>query len=171
MPVNFYKQSRCYTRTMKHLIKVAICVLALSSCTQPGVGPKEAGGTLVGAGVGGLIGSKFGSGTGKLVTTGLGVLLGGLMGNEVGKSLDRADQLAMTQVTLQSLNTGQPGQVFTWSNPQTGHYGTVVPLHTYTSLEGSYCREYQQTIFVGGEAQHAYGTACRQPDGSWQIIS
>jgi hypothetical protein len=31
------------------------------------------------------------------------------------------------------------------------------------------CREYDSTIYVGGQPQHAYGTACQQPDGSWQI--
>jgi surface antigen len=26
-------------------------------------------------------------------------------------------------------------------------------------------------VTVGGRAEQAYGTACRQPDGSWQIVS
>ncbi len=34
-----------------------------------------------------------------------------------------------------------------------------------------YCREYQKTVYVGGEAQPAYGQACYQPDGSWEIVS
>lgn len=34
-----------------------------------------------------------------------------------------------------------------------------------------YCREYTRTIYVGGQAQQGYGTACQQPDGSWKIIS
>lgn len=33
----------------------------------------------------------------------------------------------------------------------------------------TYCREYTRTVTVGGVAQNAYGTACMQPDGSWQI--
>ncbi|MEE8203551.1 MAG: hypothetical protein V3R74_07315, partial [Alphaproteobacteria bacterium] len=32
------------------------------------------------------------------------------------------------------------------------------------------CREYQTTVNVGGQVEQAYGTACRQPDGSWQIV-
>ena len=28
-----------------------------------------------------------------------------------------------------------------------------------------------QTITVGGEVQQGYGTACRQPDGTWKIQS
>jgi len=33
------------------------------------------------------------------------------------------------------------------------------------------CREYQQTITVGGRTERAYGTACKQADGSWKIIN
>jgi hypothetical protein len=32
-------------------------------------------------------------------------------------------------------------------------------------------REFITTITVGGEQQQGYGTACRQPDGTWQIVS
>ncbi len=34
-----------------------------------------------------------------------------------------------------------------------------------------YCREYQQTIMDGGSPRTAYGKACWQRDGSWQIVS
>jgi len=33
------------------------------------------------------------------------------------------------------------------------------------------CREFQQTVIVGGQPQQGYGTTCQQPDGSWQIVS
>jgi hypothetical protein len=32
------------------------------------------------------------------------------------------------------------------------------------------CREFQQTITVGGETQEAYGTTCQQPDGRWKVM-
>jgi len=31
------------------------------------------------------------------------------------------------------------------------------------------CREFQQTITIGGTTQEAYGTTCLQPDGSWKV--
>lgn len=37
--------------------------------------------------------------------------------------------------------------------------------------DGSYCREYQAVSTVGGRRQQTYGTACMQPDGSWQIAN
>jgi len=33
------------------------------------------------------------------------------------------------------------------------------------------CREFQDTVIVGGVRQQAYGTTCQQPDGSWRITS
>lgn len=32
------------------------------------------------------------------------------------------------------------------------------------------CREFAQTITVGGQPVQAVGTACRQPDGTWRIM-
>ncbi len=34
-----------------------------------------------------------------------------------------------------------------------------------------HCREYSQSVTIGGQQQRSYGTACMQPDGSWQVVS
>jgi surface antigen len=57
-----------------------------------------------------------------------------------------------------------------WRNPDTGNSGAITPVETYQTREGQYCREYIQTVIVAGKEQQAYGTACRQPDGSWMIV-
>src|SRR4029077_2138244 len=84
---------------------------------------KTTGGALIGAGAGGLIGSKFGHGEGKGVATVLGVIAGGLIGSQIGASLDRADQAALHQTTVSALETAPPGQSLPWHNPDTGNYG------------------------------------------------
>jgi hypothetical protein len=33
-----------------------------------------------------------------------------------------------------------------------------------------YCREYQQTVIIGGVQQQAYGVSCQQADGSWKLV-
>ena len=68
----------------------------------------------------------------------------------------------------------QDGVAGTWVNPDTGNRGTVTPRRTYRVQRGAttrYCREFQQTITVGGKTERAYGRACRQPDGSWKIVN
>lgn len=152
---------------------VAALTASLGACAQNGyggygyggAGPKQTVGTLGGAVVGGLAGSQIGGGTGRLWATGAGVLLGALVGNSIGQSLDRADRQYLSQASYRSFETGAPVQ---WRNPDSGNYGTVAPGRAYQSNAG-YCREYNQTVYIGGRAEKAYGTACRQPDGSWQI--
>lgn len=50
---------------------------------------------------------------------------------------------------------------------------TLVTIPTFVSGEAeardNYCREYTKSIRVGGKTVQGYGTACRQPDGAWEI--
>ncbi|MES2984901.1 MAG: RT0821/Lpp0805 family surface protein [Pseudomonadota bacterium] len=128
-------------------------------------------GTGVGAIAGGVAGAQFGKGNGRLVTTALGALLGAGLGNAVGSSLDRADMQYYDRASQKALETAQAGQSLPWSNPQSGNSGTITPSAPFKNDNGQYCREYTQKINVGGQSQSGYGTACRQPDGSWQIVS
>lgn len=125
-------------------------------------------GGLGGAVVGGLLGSSIGGGSGKTIATIGGALAGGLIGNNLLSQLNCQDQRYLGNSTQQSLNSGQP---VSWQNPDNGNYGTVTPVRSYNSDRGQYCREYQQTVYIDGKPQKGYGTACRQPDGSWKIVS
>jgi surface antigen len=147
---------------------IALTTLSLGACQT--TGQKATVGTLGGAALGGLLGSQFGGGTGKLVATGLGVAVGGLLGNQIGQSLDRADQAYVYQASERA-QAAPIGETITWNNPQSGNYGSVTPTREgYRRDTGAYCREYQQEIVVGGRRQQGYGQACRMPDGSWKVI-
>lgn len=151
------------------LALVAVIGLGLTACQDAGT--KQGVGSVLG-GVGGAVaGAQFGSGKGQLAATAAGALLGALLGSEVGKSLDRADQAAMAQTTNRTLETAPTGQAASWRNPDSGNSGTVTPTRTYQRSGGEYCREYTQTVRVGGKTEEAYGTACRQPDGTWKTTS
>lgn len=148
-----------------------ISTAALGACnTFDGAGNKQLIGTGGGAILGGLAGSTIGKGSGQLWATGAGVLLGGLLGSEIGSSLDRADQ-AYAQQANQRAYTAPVGETIRWNNPDSGNYGTITPVRDGRTSSGGYCREYQQTIYVGGKQQSGYGTACQQPDGSWKVVS
>ena len=128
-------------------------------------------GTGLGAATGAVIGSSFGKGNGRVVGGVLGGLIGAGIGHSIGSSLDRADMTYYNQTQQRALETAPAGQSLPWSNPQTGNSGTFVPKAPYQDSNGQYCREFQNQITVGGKTQSGYGTACRQPDGSWQIVS
>lgn len=128
-------------------------------------------GTGLGALGGAVIGSSFGKGNGRVVGGVIGALGGAYLGNQIGASLDRADMTYYNQTQQRALETAQAGQTLPWNNPQSGNSGSFTPSGYYQNANGQYCREYSQTVNVGGRAENAYGTACRQPDGSWQIVS
>ena len=152
-----------------NLIIVTLVSSSLLLAACQGQGPKQTGGTIIGAAAGGLLGSKFGKGKGRFISTGIGVLAGSLLGAEVGKSLDNADKAAMRYNSQKALENIKSGQTSEWSNPDSGNNGSITPKKTYQTASGQYCREYQQTVTVGGKTAEAYGTACRQPDGSWML--
>ncbi|MBI3707248.1 MAG: glycine zipper 2TM domain-containing protein [Proteobacteria bacterium] len=146
----------------------AVLVLALGACADGG--EKENIGTVIG-GIGGAVaGAQFGRGTGRLAATAAGTLIGAFLGREVGKSLDRADMAAARQAQTRA-NAAPIGQQITWTNPESGNSGTITPRREGNDATGNYCREYQTTVTVGGKTEQAYGTACRQPDGSWKVIN
>lgn len=166
---------------MKNSKVLTLVLLAslISGCNQngpPGAGIMNGGsinkqdiGTLGGGIGGGIIGSNIGKGKGAIAGTIGGALLGGLLGSSIGKSLDSADLAAYNSASQRALETAQPGQSLPWRNTETGNYGTVTPSNYYQNSVGQYCREYSQTIVVGGQKQQGYGKACRQPDGTWKI--
>ena len=63
-------------------------------------------------------------------------------------------------------------QTINWSNPESGHSGSVTPVREgVNSSTGGVCRQYRQTIVVDGQAETAYGTACKNPDGTWSLAN
>jgi surface antigen len=147
-------------------------VLVLPACAEmQQAGQKETIGAVGGAVLGGYLGSKVGGGEGRLWATGAGALIGALMGSSVGRSLDQTDRMMMERTTQASLEHTKTGATSTWSNPDSGHGGSVTPTKTYQQASGTYCREYTQTVEIGGKAETATGTACRQPDGTWRIAN
>lgn len=149
--------------------KIIACSLVVACLTSGCETPKQTIGTLAGAGLGGYTGSTIGKGRGRVVMAAVGAGLGALAGGYLGQQLDKADQERAARSCQQALESGRSGQVVAWANPDSGNSGTFVPQVAYQAPSGLYCREFQQTIIVGGKAQNAYGTACRQPDGNWQI--
>ena len=156
-------------KTFKFLL-IGAMALSLAACAESS-GPKQQVGTLLGAAAGAVAGAQVGRGKGQLAATAVGTLLGALAGSEIGKSLDRADMAYLRQTQQKALETVPTGSSTSWVNPDSGNSGQITPRRTYQNASGTYCREFQQTVTVGGDTESAYGTACRQPDGTWKIIS
>jgi len=125
---------------------------------------------LLGAVLGGVAGGAIGASVtkGDNRTAGIigGTIIGAIIGGVIGGSMDRVDQNCVGQ----ALEHAEDGQQVRWRNPN-GYDYEVQPRRTYTGSSGQYCREYTTTAIVGGRAERVYGTACRNEDGSWRLMS
>jgi surface antigen len=158
------------SRLISSLVLVLIASIVVAGCAGgPAENPKTTVGALGGAAAGGLIGAAA-AGHSPAAIAG-GVILGGLAGGAVGNLLDQRDRQLAAQTAQRALETAPTGTVVPWTNPDNGHAGVVTPVRTYQVADGGYCREYQQVVTVGNQQQEAYGTACRQPDGSWRVTN
>lgn len=159
---------------MKKISAVAAAgalAVTLTACEGSNYGQKQTGGAVLGGVVGGLLGSQVGGGTGQLAATAVGTVAGLFLGSEIGKSLDRADRLYAERTANVALESNPIGRTSSWSNPDSGHSGTVTPTRTVYTESGEPCRDYQTTVTIGGRTETATGRACRQPDGTWRIVN
>jgi surface antigen len=148
------------------IVTTILVAFLLAGCETAGT--KTAVGGLGGAAAGGLLGAALGGGSTGLAA---GTILGGLIGGAIGNRMDAADRERANTAATQALESVPSGQSVAWRNPDSGNAGAVTPVRTYQTSTGQYCREYTQTITVGGEKHQSYGTACRQADGTWRIVS
>jgi len=150
---------------MRCVAIVMLAVVGSTGCATIEDNPKTSIGAFGGAAFGGLIAAAAGGGGPAIAGAVIGgALLGGLAGN----MLDQRDKRMAAEAQQRALETAPTGQPVAWTNPDTGHTGAVTPTRTYQS-EGGYCREFQNDVVIGGKSEKAYGTACRQPDGSWKV--
>ena len=157
---------------------MALAAFSLAACqttrpgepAPPGTITDEGLGMVLGGAIGGVLGNQVGGGSGKTVATIAGTLLGAWAGKSIAQNMTRQDVVYHEQASTQA-QTAPIGQAVTWYNPESQNQGSITPTREGQTNDGRYCREYQQTITVDGETQRAYGQACQQPDGSWEIVN
>ena len=150
---------------MKKLLLVGLVSLPLVS----GCATKMETGTALGALAGGALAYGLGQDShNKELWTVLGIGLGAMVGSNIGQQLDERDRILMGQTFNHTMEKAPINATGQWQNPDTGHGGSVTPTRTFETESGP-CREFTQTVSIGGQMEEAYGTACRQADGSWKI--
>jgi surface antigen len=167
---------------MKNKILSAVIMLTLatsvSACQSTGVTPQQQA-QVGGALLGGLLGYGLGKGHSNKGASILGGLaLGAIAGDFIGQKLSATSQQAHTKTVAHTLEYSPTGTANSWNNPDAyqSEQGRVQVTKSYQQprqmgqYEGRYCREFIQEIRVGNQVQQGYGTACRQPDGSWEML-
>ena len=151
---------------IKPLFAVVLSAGLLTGCES---GNNQAIGTVTGAAIGMGLGALAGHDA-RPATMTMGAIIGGVAGNQIGRKLDEADRQQAHSAYQRTMETGRSYDTTGWYNPDTGASGTYTPKPAYQNSEGEYCREYTETVTINGKQETAYGTACRRPDGSWEII-
>jgi surface antigen len=132
-----------------------------------------AGGAYAGSRLFGGSNGMIGKGsTTQMIGVAGGTLLGALLGGSVGSSLDRADQ-APAQVRSSRAEARQPPPDIRWSDPDSERPRAAparVVREGRDRETGELCREFVQEISVGGKVEKGWGIACRQDDGSWRVV-
>ncbi len=150
-------------KKLTQFILVLTCCISLTACESM---TNQDVGTITGGVAGGLLGSTVSQGGGQLVAIAAGSMVGAYMGGKIGHNMDVNDRRQVTK-TLESNRVGQPAY---WRNQKTGAQYKVVPVKNVKIQGNPYCREYKTTADIAGKQQQVYGTACRQPDGSWKVV-
>ncbi len=156
---------------MKRILLVVCLPLALASCENA---DRQQIGTIGGAAVGAVAGRAIGGGgTGGTIGTIVGAVAGGYLGSEIGKSLNNTDRDELSTTTQRALDSGNIGQAYNWSNSESGNRGSITPTSAaYTRADGETCRNFNTSVTLNsGRTSSNSGTACKQSDGSWRVIS
>lgn len=154
-------------------LKRVFCVLSVVASLLLGGcegGPKQQIGTVLGAGIGAVAGTAIGDGRGQKLAIAAGTLVGAILGSEIGKSLDKADLAYLNQTQQQTLESAPSGTEKTWHNPDSGNSGSIIAQPAVQLADGTYCRDFQQTVTADGKTETANGRGCREPDGEWTVF-
>lgn len=93
----------------------------------------------------------------------------GLASAELSKTVGFFNRSKALRAEYQALEYGATGAPVSWNGGGIRR-GNVIPGPIY-QVNTFDCRDYSHTVFVEADATVAKGTACRQPDGSWKLVS
>jgi surface antigen len=145
------------------IIILLVPIVFLTGCENMS---KRDTGAVLGGIAGGIIGNQVGKGKGRTVAIIAGSIAGAFIGGSIGKQMDENDRYR----SQQALESNPVNRTSSWRNPDSGNSYEVTPTRTYESDSGP-CREYTTEAVINGRSETVYGTACRQPDGSWQAAN
>jgi hypothetical protein len=67
------------------------------------------------------------------------------------------------------LTKGGKGVSMPWENPNTGARGTITPLASAYSQDGTVCRDFLASYVKNGSESWLRGAACRAQRGKWEV--
>ena len=140
-------------------------ILLIVSCENPN--DKKVLGQIIGAAVGGYLGSKIGSGATKDISVILGGAAGYILGGKIIEILSKKEQDEFNNVIEDSLNFTPDNSSEYWkSNENQNITGEVIPLNKY-KIKNKNCRDFKKIIRKNNDLFEENSTACRSKEGNW----
>lgn len=86
-------------------------------------------------------------------------------------SLTSGDRATAWQVRQTALEKRKSGEAENWQSTTTNMRGSVVPIRTWKTQAGIFCREFEERLGTGPDAMAlTTASACRGNDGLWRSI-
>jgi len=92
----------------------------------------------------------------------------GLMGSSF-KALSAKERGMVLAAEYRALEYTRAGEAVHWGIEGQSAWGIVVPRSPY-QVGSLNCRQYSHNFTIQGLPQTVYGSACRNPDGSWVLL-
>ena len=166
------QQTTLRARKLSIGLFIAALGTAVSGCAT--MSENETVGTILGGVAGAVVGNKFGDGSGRAAATAIGAVIGATAGRNIGQTLDATSRQRAGAATEHALETAGIGESIIWENPDNAGgaaHGSATVTRQGADSEGRTCREFHQTVIIGGREEQSYGTACRDENGDWKIVS
>jgi len=141
-----------------HLLLIAVIGLGLTACA--GHDHDNDTQTVVGATIGGLIGTQVDRGASAPFAN----------VDAISRHLNDEDKRRMQEAGARAYE-GPLGQTVTWRNDASGHSGSITAKSEHKRATGDLCREFEAQVLAGTHKETGYGIACHQADGSWKVVS
>lgn len=134
-------------------------IVGASLIAGAGCATKRETGAATGAVAGGALGAAVGGETGLII----GALAGGFLGYGVGRAMEEEDRRRIAYAL-------EADRAMQWRNTQTGYEYEIEPIGP-RDHGGRRCKEFRlHAEDSRGRPEEVYGTACRQRDGSWELV-
>ncbi len=143
---------------MRIAVILTAAALGLTGCTTV---------NQAGSAIGGYVGvpTKTSPAAGRAIIKALG---GGLVGSSQS-DLTSQERSQALEAEYKALEYAQAGQPTIWGDIR-GRHGEVRAATPYR-VGSQDCRQYAHTLVLGGAPQILRGTACRNADGSWTLLT
>jgi len=98
--------------------------------------------------------------------------IGSLRLSPKGAKLPAEADLAIARAAVSEVLTkGGKDSSLPWENPHTGARGTITPLTSADSQDGTSCRDFLASYVKNGAESWLQGEACRAERGRWEVRS